>query len=252
MPITINAIEISDEAVNIESANYEGGDIAERQRQAAVALAVRELLRQRAVETGLATEAEADDGVIDALIEREVTIPEAGDDDCRAYYENNRERFREPPRVYARHILLAALPDDPDKRVSQRDQAEALIAECRDGAPFIDLARRHSDCPSREYGGELGEIAPGATVPEFERAVWRLPEGLAARPVETRYGWHVVDVQSHEPGHLPDYETVRPRIADYLTERVRRRAFGQYVRLLAAEADIEGVDLDAADSPLVQ
>ncbi len=254
MSITVNGVVISDRAINIESAHYEGGDIPERHEQAAIALTVRELLRQRAQALGLAGSEDdtAVDAAIDALIEDEVAIPEAGESDCREYYRKNQERFRDPPRVVARHILLAALPDDFERRDQQRATAEALIAECQNGMPFEALAHAHSDCPSRDQGGELGEIAPGATAPEFERALWRLPVGLASRPVETRYGWHVVEVIRREEGRLSPYGEVRERVAAYLNERARRRAFSQYIRVLAADAEIEGIELEAADSPLLQ
>jgi len=82
--------------------------------------------------------------------------------------------------------------------------------------------------------------------------VLSLPEGLATRPVETRYGWHVVDIVHRVDGAPLPFETVHERIANYLTERSRRRAYSQYVRLLAAEADIQGIENGGADSPLVQ
>jgi peptidyl-prolyl cis-trans isomerase C len=70
--------------------------------------------------------------------------------------------------------------------------------------------------------------------------------------VESRYGWHVVEVVQRVEGAQLPFEAVRERIAEYLTERSRRRAFSQYVRLLVAEARIEGVELEGADSPLLQ
>src|SRR3546814_5209289 len=59
---------------------------------------------------------------------------------------------------------------------------------------------RHSDCPSKTQGGELGWLERGQTTPEFDRQVFRLHEGLAGFPVESRWGYHVVSVDEVAPG----------------------------------------------------
>lgn len=259
MTVSVNGVEISDAAINLESANYEGASIPERQHQAAVALVVRELLRQRAEQLGMplpdppGEAGTAEDARIDALIEREVSTPEPDEAACRAYFENNRARFRTPDVIEARHILLAVPPDDLEGRDRARDLAEALIQTLgSDPDAFARLAREHSTCHSREQGGHLGQLSRGQTVPEFEDAVLRLPVGLAQRPIETRYGWHVVEVL-HRAGAEPlPFESVRGRIAEYLEERSRRRALSQYLRILLADADVRGIDLEAAESPLLQ
>ncbi|HKJ94125.1 MAG TPA: peptidylprolyl isomerase [Gammaproteobacteria bacterium] len=252
MTISVNGTEISDEAVNRESANFEGGSIEARQRRAAEALAIRELLRQRAVELGLDRD-DDEDSVIDALTREEAAVPTPDRAACQAYFDGNRERFTTPVLAEVRHILLSAHPEDFDARDRRRREAEALVEELTHGrGVFARLAAAHSDCPSRSEGGHLGAIERGATVPEFESAVLRMPVGLAERPLESRYGWHVVEVLQRTGGDPLPFEAVEPRIRDYLAERSRRRALSQYIRVLAAEADIEGVDLGAAESPLLQ
>lgn len=252
MSIQINRVEVSDEAINHESAYVETGTIDERHEEAARRLAVRELLRQRAEEIGVATAGRVDEA-IEELLAEEVQMPEADEEACRRYFEANRERFRTPEEVELRHILLAAAPDDAQGRMDQRDQAESLI-ETLDASPerFAELAGTYSACPSREEGGHLGLVGRGQTVPELEQVFLRLPVGLADRPVETRYGFHVIEVLSRQGGEPLEYESVQALIADYLSERGWRRAVSQYIQLLAARAEIGGIDLEAADSPLVQ
>ena len=70
--------------------------------------------------------------------------------------------------------------------------------------------------------------------------------------IETRYGFHVVRLDRYATGQLLPFELVRERIADYLSERVRRRALAQYVAVLAGRAEISGASFAATDSPLVQ
>jgi peptidyl-prolyl cis-trans isomerase C len=252
MSVSVNGTVIPEADINRESGNYQGGSIPERQQHAARALVIRELLRQRADVLGIAP-GDDEDARLDAVIDREAPIPRADEAACRRYYDNNPERFRSEPLIEARHILLAAAPEDFDGRDEQRELAESLIAQLRRHPDaFAEFARRHSACPSKDSGGHLGQISRGQTVPEFEAAVLRLPVGLAEPPVESRYGWHVVEVVQRVEGTRLPFEAVRERIAEYLTERSRRRAFSQYVRLLVAEARIEGVELEGAESPLLQ
>lgn len=252
MPLSVNKVEISDREINIESA-FQEGSIEQRQNRAAVALAVREVLLQRAreLEPDNAQSAEQDDdALIEALLAREVRIPERDESACRRYYEANPERFRSPSVAAVRHILLAAAPDDIETRDAARQRAEALIAELRDApGKFAVLARAHSACPSREQGGALGPISRGQTVAEFETVVLRLPVGLAQRALETRYGYHVVWIDERREGEPLPYAAVSERIAQYLHEQAWRRAVSQYIRLLAECQEVEGIDLEAAQAP---
>ncbi|MCC5810929.1 MAG: peptidyl-prolyl cis-trans isomerase [Ectothiorhodospiraceae bacterium] len=255
MSIQINGTTIDSRAINIESAHHQeaGADPRYALRRAAVALAVRELLLQRAQELGLGDDSASDDALIEALIEREVEVPAANEETCRRWYEQNPEHFRTPDLSEVRHILLAAPPDILEERDAARSLAEELIQRLQqDPDAFPRLAREHSRCPSAENGGLLGQVSRGETIPEFEDAVRRLSVGLAPQPIKTRYGFHVVEILQRVEGQRLPFETVRPRIAEYLEERSRRRALSQYIRLLAGEAHIKGIDLDASESLLIQ
>jgi peptidyl-prolyl cis-trans isomerase C len=117
---------------------------------------------------------------------------------------------------------------------------------------FAALARGHSDCPSADSGGDLGQLGPGDTTPEFEAALRALAPGAVSPPVETRYGIHLIRLRRSAEGRLLPFEAVRDRIAAYLDEHVRRHAAAQYVALLVGRAKITGVSLAGAASPLVQ
>lgn len=246
MPVHVNDIEISDREINIESAQHDGS-IVERQNRAAVALAVRALLLERAAELGLRMSARDpgdDDAVIDALLEREVHTPVLEEAACRRYFEANRESFRGPDYAAVRHILLAAAPADAEGRERARRLGESLIAQLQaDPDRFAELAQAHSACPSRDRRGLLGRIRRGQTVPEFESVVLRLPPGLSPRPLETRYGYHVVWIDARELGQPLNYAEVRERIVDYLQEQGWRQAVSHYLQRLAGRARIKGIDL---------
>lgn len=119
---------------------------------------------------------------------------------------------------------------------------------------FAALAAELSNCPSGQHGGNLLEqIGPGDTVPEFEKALFRLaPTGLLPELVKTRYGFHIVAVDERIPGKTLPFDIVRDKIAERLSAMVEEKAIRQYISIAAGQADIQGVDLDATAIPLVQ
>ena len=219
------------------------------------AAAARELLRQRAVTTGVVSDGadpEEADAAIERLLEREVTTPEPTDAECRQYYGANRKRFIGGELVAARHILFQLTPGAPVNAL--RAKAELTLMELLQAPErFEALARECSNCPTAQYGGSLGQIQRGETVPEFEQALFEGTwTGVYGQLVKTRYGFHIVAVDRRVAGHQVPFEAVRETIAKRLRARVQRRALEQYVRVLAGQADVRGVDLGAVPTPLVQ
>ncbi len=222
---------------------------------AARALVVRELLRREVTRLGLEAAAQANGGeaieeaCIRALLEREVEDRVPSEDDCRRYFEQNPERFHAPDRIRVRHVLLGAAVDDVGGRFHAREQAEKLIAELK-AQPhlFADFALRHSDCPSKDAGGDLGWLERGQATPEFDRQVFRLREGLAAFPVESRWGYHVVCVDALESGEKLAFDQVHQRISDYLELQVRQRELQQYLHGLQARFEVRGLDAIEAEA----
>jgi peptidyl-prolyl cis-trans isomerase C len=219
------------------------------------AAAVRELLRQRAVAAGIAAAeatGEEADAAIERVLEKEIATPEPGENECRRYYDAHPAEFASGELAFARHILFQVTPGAPVPAI--RAKAELTLAElAKDSSKFEPLARELSNCPSGQQGGSLGQLGRGETVPEFEQALFNGSyTGIYPQLVKTRFGFHVLAVDRREPGRRLPFEASRPRIAQRLRERVLQKALQQYVRLLAAEAEIEGVDLDAAKSPLLR
>ena len=75
---------------------------------------------------------------------------------------------------------------------------------------------------------------------------------MLPRLVRSRFGLHVVEVLAREPGTVPPYEAVRTAVRQTLERQATATALRQYLQLLAGRASVEGVDLDAASTPLVQ
>jgi peptidyl-prolyl cis-trans isomerase C len=248
--VAVNGAAISEEAIEAEAAHHR--DAASPREAAARALAIRELLLQRARALGLAPEGEPADAAIDALLAREAPVPSPTEAECRRYYDAHRARFRSGDLVEASHILFAVTPRAPLAAIRARAEA-ALNEVVAEPGRFRDLAGTLSNCPSGAQGGSLGQLGRGDTVPEFEAVLFEgNAAGVLPRLVNTRYGFHVILVNRRIEGRQVPFELSAERIAAYLSECVRRKALQQYVRLLAAGADIRGVDLLAASSPLLQ
>jgi peptidyl-prolyl cis-trans isomerase C len=261
MTLSVNGVTIDPEALAREAALHAGARDAEA--AARRSLATRELLLQRAGELGLLecgaprtqvifADRAQEDAVIAAVLDAEVRTPEPDDEACRRYYDAHPERFRAGALVEVRHILFAATPKTPIPALRAR-AADVLARARAEPARFAELAREWSNCPSRQQGGNLGQFGRGEMVPEFDDFVFRTDAlGVLPELATSRFGFHVVDVVRRIAGHRLPFDLVRERIAAFLAVRVEAEALRQYVAVLAGRARVEGADLDAASTPLVQ
>jgi peptidyl-prolyl cis-trans isomerase C len=123
----------------------------------------------------------------------------------------------------------------------------------REPERFAAVAAEMSNCPSGQHGGNLGQIGRGDTVPEFEKAIFRLgPTGLLRELVKSRHGFHIVAIDQRIPGKRLPFDVVRAEIAERLRTLVEEKALRQYVSILAGKADIRGAHLNGTEIPLVQ
>jgi peptidyl-prolyl cis-trans isomerase C len=88
-------------------------------------------------------------------------------------------------RATARHILVAS-----------KEVCEDLKKQIEAGADFAAVAREHSSCPSGKQGGALGEFGPGQMVKEFDQVVFSGEVGKVLGPVQTQFGYHLLEVTS--------------------------------------------------------
>ena len=85
----------------------------------------------------------------------------------------------------ARHILFES-----------KEKCEEVKSQIEGGADFGEMAAEHSKCPSGKDGGELGEFSPGQMVPEFDKVVFSEEIGKCLGPVQTDFGFHLIEVTS--------------------------------------------------------
>jgi peptidyl-prolyl cis-trans isomerase C len=227
-----------------------------------------ELLRQRAVNLGLLPGQQFDiapevgpqqQEVIESMLEREVVVPEASDEACQRHYAANKAHYVVDQATHLRHILFAVTPGVNVQKLAQRAEAALLELTHKDAGPgrFEQLARELSNCPSSAQGGDLGWIGPHDCAPELAQALFFQSEvgfGLGVHPrlVHTRYGLHIIEMLEQRKGRQLEFDAVRDSIAAQLSLQSRATALRQYMMLLVGQADIVGVALEGADTPLVQ
>ncbi|BCL76000.1 peptidyl-prolyl cis-trans isomerase [Jeongeupia sp. HS-3] len=238
-----------------ETASVNGQVLASDGMANVESAAVYELLRQRAVGLGLldaTADPEAVELAVEALLERDVQVPEADEAACRRFYDAHAADYVLGERVGVRHILFRMSPAVPVAALLNKAQ-EVLQEVLSQPALMSDCARRWSNCPSSEAGGSLGLLSRGDTAPEFEQAVFGGQSiGVLPQLVRTRYGFHVVAVDAREPGKQLSFEQVKLQVSRQLHAAALKRALSQYVQLLAGEAQLSGVELEQADSPLLR
>ena len=238
------------------SVSVNGVDVTAGPETTSELSAARELLRQRAVAVGLldeaATEEAATEQAIEELLAYEVVTPIPKEEECRRYYDAHPREFESGDLVHARHILFQVTPSVRIPEI--RARAEQTLNELlREPERFAALAAEMSNCPTGHHGGNLGQIGRGATVPEFERAIFRLgPTGLLRELVKTRHGFHIVAIDRRIPGKRLPFDMVRDQIAERLRAMVEEKALRQYISVLAGKASIQGADLNGTEVPLVQ
>jgi peptidyl-prolyl cis-trans isomerase C len=225
-----------------------------------------ELLRQAAMEAGLLSSddpvpavgamSEAASAAIEALLDRELAMPQPSEEDCRRHHAAQAGRYAVGERVQVRHVLFAVTPGVDVNALRQR--AEGCLLDLRCTTPggedrFAAAAAATSNCPSGAEGGALGWLTAEDCAPEFAREIFGKPEvGVLPRLVHSRFGLHVVQVLAREPGVQPAFEAVKSAVAQALRQQSFATALRQYLQLLAGQALVEGVDLDATATPLVQ
>lgn len=255
--ILVNGVEISDAAVLAEMQYHPASSREEAAAMAAEALVVRELLLERASSLGQSFQRGDEAGeekAIEALLQQELKLPEPRDEDFQRYYENNTGQFRSPDLFEASHILYLAPRDDQEARTRGKETA-ALVLECLKSEPerFPEIARSESACSSAGEGGRLGQVAAGETSPEIDTFLQSLSDGqLCPVPVETDYGVHVLLLHRKIPGSTVAFDAARHIIERRLRAHAWGMAVSQYISLLAGNAEVKGIEIRQATSPLVQ
>jgi peptidyl-prolyl cis-trans isomerase SurA len=153
----------------------------------------------------------------------------------RAFWEANRaQQPKRPAAISFRQIVVVPKPDSA-AQARARQLAESLAVALRHGATFADVAKKYSaDSVSREQGGELGWFRRGLMVKEFENVAFALRPGVVSDPVETEFGYHVIQVERAQPAEvLARHVLIAPTISPAQIAIARRQADSVHAALAA-------------------
>ena len=151
-----------------------------------------------------------------------ITVTDA---ECEAYYNENKEQFKEEM-VRAAHIL-----------VEEEAQAKELLAAIEGGADFHELASANSKCPSGARGGDLGDFGRGQMVPEFEQAAFALNIGEVSGIVKTQFGYHLIKLLDKKD-EVP-FTDVKGQIEQYLMSKKQNEMYSNFTQGLKSKYTVE-------------
>jgi len=163
---------------------------------------------------------------LDAAFLPSGTPPE--EDFLREQFEAQKGRFIIPEQRRVSHILIEVEPTAPEaEKETARQLAEELSKRAQEGEDFAVLATEYSqDQGSAANGGELGWVEPGVMVSAFENAMYELSmEAPISGPVETGFGWHVIELEEIREASGMDFEEARMQLVGEYIEEESQRAF---------------------------
>jgi peptidyl-prolyl cis-trans isomerase D len=140
-------------------------------------------------------------------------------------YSANQEGYRVPARVKVRHILIEMPKPGPDGKVDQKavDNARAkamdVLKQAKATSDWTELAKKYSGDPgSKDKGGELGWLGKGQTVAEFDKVAFAQNKGQISDPVQTSFGFHIIQTEDKEDAHLKPLAEVKPVLEEALKQ----------------------------------
>jgi peptidyl-prolyl cis-trans isomerase C len=175
---------------------------------------------------------------VDQKVASGLTVDEA---QARAWYDAHPEAMKRPEASHIRQIVVAVAPDAPAAtRTAARQKIEEVMKALRGGEDFATLAKRHSDGPEAQRGGDSGYVtAGGGALPPIERAAFSLKPGQTSDILETRRGFHIVQVIDRRPAGTVPFDEAKDRILDRLKDEQRQAKVRDYVATLRSGARIE-------------
>jgi peptidyl-prolyl cis-trans isomerase D len=141
------------------------------------------------------------------------------DQQVKDYYEDNREMFELEKEIRARHILFKLDPNAPEEEDAKvREKASGVLKKARGGDDFANLAKKYSEGPTAQKGGDLGYFSKGRMVKPFEEASFKMKKGEISELVRTQFGYHIIKVEDVKEARAKTLEEVGEEIKKTLTD----------------------------------
>ncbi|MEJ8834849.1 peptidylprolyl isomerase [Ramlibacter sp. AN1133] len=162
------------------------------------------------------------------------------DQEVHQFYLENPEKFGRPRQVRAREIFIKVPPAASDaQRAASRSRAEQLLQAARAGEDFEQLARVHSEAPTRQWGGAMEPFARGQLAKPVEDAAFALAAGQVSAVVGTPQGFHILKVEGIDDEVIVSEEQARAPIRTYLEQRKANAAIEKEAQRLRGAGKVE-------------
>jgi parvulin-like peptidyl-prolyl isomerase len=221
-----NDITVSDAEVDRELENIKE-QVGEQARASGQDLSNQEAYEQALEQNGI-TEDQLREDIRENLPIQEVQQRVAGDaqpsdEEVQKFYSDNKAaQFTDPAQRCVRHILF---------NKDQKEKAEEVKQQLQEGGDFAELAKENSQDPgSAENGGDLGCLGKGETVPEFEEAAFGAERGEIVGPVESQFGYHVIEVTEVREEEIRPLAEVETQIRDQLSTEQQAQEFDAWIQ----------------------
>ncbi|RPI79915.1 MAG: hypothetical protein EHM45_00975 [Desulfobacteraceae bacterium] len=174
------------------------------------------------------------------------------DQEMKDFYEKNKAYFNAPEQVKVSHVLIGC--KDAKCAAASKAKLEGIRKDIvSKKIAFADAAKKYSDCPSKERGGDLDYISRGQVVPEFEKVAFSAPLNQVSPVFKTSYGFHILTVADKKAAGMTPFEQVSPSIKEQLTNEKGGQAVKDFLDNLKKEAKIknylEAAPIAAAPAP---
>ena len=222
-----------------------------------------ELLKQNGVTSAQFKKDLSDEVKIQKLVDT-LSVVSVSDKDAMDFYKKNADKFKNPDKVRASHILVSANQEELKAKIAateegkkmteaqlnaevqkqmneQKAKAQKLLAEVKkDPKSFAKIAKENSDdTQSAQQGGDLGFFGKEEMVEPFSKAAFSMKPNTISEVIQTPYGYHIILVTDRQKAGTEPFDKVKGDIKEYLTNQEKVKVLQQFVDTLKNNAKIE-------------
>lgn len=180
--------------------------------------------------------------LIEKLLSQEIySTIHLSEQDISNFYQKNHSSFEEPDRVHCRHIVA-----------NKQEKAAMILSLLKEGENFANLAKKYSESPDGEKGGDLGFVGMGELPALFEKTCFTLNTGQTSEVLHSDYGYHIFRVVEKKPGRQMTLAEASPTISARLKEAMARPLLRTWLdeiqkdkKITVDETALKGVSLEA-------
>jgi peptidyl-prolyl cis-trans isomerase C len=219
---------------------------SEKGRQALIEeMSIRKILKQEAIKGGIEDtesykkdlERVKEDLLVNHIVNQKIVEGvKLTDEELKAEYEKNKENFKIPEQVKAAHILINVSKEmTPAQKTDAKKRAEKILAQVTP-ENFNEMAKKYSEGPTSESGGELGWFDKSSMVKEFADAAFTgVPEKIYGSVVETQFGYHIIFIEDKRKAGYLTFEEVKPSLENELLNKKRAEEYKTWIEKLKKE-----------------